>query len=525
MIINTESIKSQLDIVSVIESYIPLKKAGVNYQACCPFHDEKTPSFIISPSKQIFNCFGCGQSGDVFKFVMLFNNIGFNEAIESLASSYNLEVQYDRNASDFRSRASLQEKLERLNERFFENLKGENKIIEYLAKRGLTLDDCKYFGIGYGSLESIKACVELKEAKELGLINERNKSPFAGRITFSVRNYAHKIVGFAGRTHPYLNFYHSPKYINSKESNLYKKSQNLYGYSLAKSAISQSGRAFIVEGYMDMIAAHKLGSKNVIATAGTAFNKHHLAQILRVKSDIEIILCFDNDSAGGEANLRGCEVLFKAGVFENAKVGILQGESKDIGDVLAANGTLEIKTFSAIEYYIKKKLKNAKSTRERDNITLDLARIVNGVENFYTKEYLLDHITNITKIPREYFSTKAALKIKTNRYDNFLSALFNGDEEYIELAKESLIKQALPKEYQGILEGFLDSRIIPKDTRFRHSTITNADKFYNEILNFNLGFYESELTKAKAQKDIKAIVAISEKIAELKELAAVQMVF
>lgn len=527
MVANLDSIKEHIDIVEIIERYLPLKKAGVNYQACCPFHNEKSPSFIVSPAKQIFTCFGCGISGDAFSFIQKLNNVSFSEAVNVAADFYGLVVEYDKNAQEYKAKEQIQEKMQALQNRFLENLKKEPRILKYLQNRKITLDFISQFGLGVAATKDIKEILGESLGKELGLLNPKGFSFLENRISFAIHNYTHKIIGFAGRTHPYGNFKTAPKYINPKDSKIYKKSLNLYGLTFAKSHALKESAIFVLEGYLDVISAHILGLKNCVATCGTAFNLGHLNQILRIKKDIEIIFCFDNDEAGAQANLRAVKVCFDFGLYENVKVALLKSTHKDLNEVLISGESLKLEKFSALEFFIKKRLKLAKNQNEKDALVLELKSIIKQAQNFYAKEWLIENITQITKISKDYFLDKSQPKKSQNSdfLDNFLATLFSGDEAVVFIARENLIIQALPKEWQCEVKDFLESQKLNQKALSLNGSVLDSNAFYSELLDLHMRYFKSELESAKIQKDLKRIIAINQKLAELECEAKVQNVF
>ena len=321
-----DTFKSQLDIVEIIGSYIPLKKAGINYTCCCPFHSEKSPSFMVSPQKQIFKCFGCEASGDVISFVKKYKNLEFSEAVEEICEIYQIPNPISKKPSDTKS---LQERLKKLSDVFVSNLLENgylgnstdleipkhtsipSKLREYLKNRGLCREDIEAFSFGYCKGEEWKQFFSLDEAIKVGIVSQKGYCLFANRLTITLFSNSYKPIGFVGRTHPYFNFRNSPKYINSRDSILYQKSKNLYNFARTKSHIAKTKKVLIVEGYMDAIAAWKMGIKNCVATGGTAFNKTFLAQLTPLEPQITFL--FDNDEAGQKNILNALRVCIENG--------------------------------------------------------------------------------------------------------------------------------------------------------------------------------------------------------------------
>lgn len=374
MITNLETLKSQ-SIVGVIERYIPLRKNGANFIACCPFHSEKSPSFVVSEAKGMYKCFGCGKGGDTLSFIKEYERIDFNEAVNRLSELTGIALEYDRVQAQPKSPSQV---LEKINTLAKSELRKHPQILDYLQARGITREICERYDIGLVPskqellkhftaqelVESNFANATLAFGLPRGASTARNdrethkrgaeiadSSPKANaqnitipmhhRICIAIRNPQHKIVAFVARTHPHYNFPpNAPKYINSKESYFYKKTQILYLYSNARTNIQAQKAAFVVEGYIDCQLLHENGFKNALATGGTAFNLQHLN--LLTKLDCEVIFCFDNDKSGMAANFRAVKVCFNAG-FYRVKVAILQVRDekgrlcKDINEALMAS--------------------------------------------------------------------------------------------------------------------------------------------------------------------------------------------
>ncbi len=301
-----DDLMSRTDIVEVISSHIPLKKAGKEYKACCPFHDEKTPSFTVSPAKQFYHCFGCGAHGTVVGFLMEHDRAGFVEAIEDLASRAGVEVPREQGTGPDRSRDELFELSENV-ARYYQNcLKKDESAIAYLKQRGLTGETAKTFGIGYAPARW-DALVEKfghtdKGRRNLlaaGLIiegeKERTYDRFRHRIMFPIRDTRGRAAGFGGRVIDDSN----PKYMNSPETTLFHKGSELFGLYEARRAVKTITRLLVVEGYMDVVALAEHGIHNVVATLGTATTSDQLHQMFRVTD--EIVFCFDGDDAGRKA--------------------------------------------------------------------------------------------------------------------------------------------------------------------------------------------------------------------------------
>ncbi len=329
-----ESLKNSVDIVDVIGSYIELRKAGANYKANCPFHGEKTPSFVVSPSKQIYHCFGCGVGGDSIKFVMELEKLSYPEAIEKLASMNNFSLTYTKGSSDY---SDAKRVLEAVGHWYVKNLNHNETAMKYLLDRGVSQNSIETFEIGYvpsgGEVMQFlqRSLLPLPKAAEAGIIaqNENGSGYYARlveRITFPIYSTSGSLVGFGGRT--ITN--HPAKYINSPQTKLFNKSRLLYGYHLAKESIYKNKKIIVCEGYMDVVMFHQAGFKEAVAGMGTALTAEHLP-LLR-KGDPKVILAYDGDKAGVSAALKAAQML-SVGGFDGGVVLFPGGQ--DPADLIA----------------------------------------------------------------------------------------------------------------------------------------------------------------------------------------------
>jgi DNA primase len=307
-----QELLSRVDIVDVIERYLPLKKAGANYQACCPFHSEKTPSFSVSPSKQFYHCFGCGAHGSAIGFVMQYAGLGFIDAVEELAHSAGMQVPQvvAQNQQAQKKKAPLTELMARAMKFYREQLKASPKAIDYLKKRGLTGEIAARFGLGYApdewqGLEQVFPDYKDPALAECGLVidNEQGRryDRFRDRVMFPILDQRGNVIGFGGR----VIGEGEPKYLNSPETPLFEKGRELYGLPQARQAIRDSDTVIVVEGYMDVVALAQHGIGNAVATLGTATTPNHLHKLLRQAA--KVVFCFDGDRAGRKAAWRALE--------------------------------------------------------------------------------------------------------------------------------------------------------------------------------------------------------------------------
>lgn len=312
-----QELLARIDIVDLIDSRLPLKKAGSNYKACCPFHGEKTPSFNVSQDKQFYHCFGCGAHGNAIGFIMEYDRLEFPDAVEELASSLGMEVPRDENAPNRPkidvSLYDLMEKIAKFYQRQLTTPQAK-PAVDYLKKRGLSGEIAKQFGIGFvpnewRNLEKIFP--KLKSDKKLqqqlidcGMLIKKDNSSydrFRDRIMFPIKDKRGRVIAFGGR----IIDQGEPKYLNSPETPIFHKSNELYGLYEARQANRKLKRLLIVEGYMDVVALAQFGFTNAVATLGTATTESHLQQLFRATR--ELVLCFDGDRAGRNAALRALE--------------------------------------------------------------------------------------------------------------------------------------------------------------------------------------------------------------------------
>lgn len=334
-----EDIKNQVNIVDVVGRTVQLKRAGSNYKGVCPFHNEKTPSFVVSEQKQIFTCFGCGASGDVIEYVKRFYNLDFSEAVEKLAGEYGITLE-KKSYDDSRD---IYYQVNKLAANFFYRAFTEkaNKGYAYMKRRGISPAVLKKFGIGYADeqwdslyLYLLSQNIDKKIMLELGLVSEGKNGKcydkFRNRVIFPIINTSGKVIGFGGRA---ISPDDNPKYLNSPESRVFQKKNNLYGLNISRQSVGKEGYIILVEGYMDTIALFQSGVQNVAASLGTALTDNQAKLIKRYTKDV--ILSYDADGAGRAAALRGLDIL----KHEDCKVKVLHvTDGKDPDEYIKKNG-------------------------------------------------------------------------------------------------------------------------------------------------------------------------------------------
>lgn len=348
-----EDVKDKLDIVEVIRSYIAVLPAGRNFKACCPFHKEKTPSFMISPERRSWHCFGgCNEGGDMISFVMKYENVEFYDALKLLAERAGIDPARLRSGgSEYKKYDALYTAQEAAVEFFRANM-GE-EIMAYALSRGLTRETIAEFEIGYAPLSSdmllrhlVKKGFSVQDIESSGLVFRTERGTywdrFRGRLMFPLYNHVGKVVGFTGRIMPQANApADTAKYINSPETPIFQKSKILYGFHKSKGAIRDAGIAVLVEGQMDFLMSYQSGVKNVIATSGTALTNDHLLALRRIAE--KLLLCFDSDEAGQRAIERGIDLA----LAHDFSVGVVALSDKDPADIAHHDPALLVQLVSA----------------------------------------------------------------------------------------------------------------------------------------------------------------------------------
>ncbi len=312
-----DDLLARVDIVDVIDNYVPLKKAGKNHQACCPFHNEKTPSFTVSQPKQFYHCFGCGANGSAIGFLMDYLNMGFVDAIEELASKFGMEIPREVTQASTTNNftTELYELMELVTQFYTRQLRQHpdaNKAVKYLKDRGISGEIAKEYELGYAPVGWDSLLKELgrsgnaaKRLATIGALIENDRGGhydrFRDRVTFPIRDQRGRAIGMGGRVLDDS----KPKYLNSPETPIFHKGRELYGFYQARKSLKNNDCIFIVEGYMDVIALAQFDIRNAVASLGTAATPEHVKKLFRSTS--KIVFCFDGDKAGKAAAWRALE--------------------------------------------------------------------------------------------------------------------------------------------------------------------------------------------------------------------------
>lgn len=437
-----QKVKEQTDIIDVISEKVRLKKTGRNFIGNCPFHSEKTPSFTVSQDKQIYKCFGCGEAGNVFSFIMKVENKSFPEAVKALAEKVGIEVEEKSNLN--KARKDEFEKMKKLNvdaaKYFYANLRRNKKAFQYLKNRSMDERTMTKFGLGF-ALDEWHALGDYlrgkgysdKEMSDLGLIIKSKKSNyydrFRNRVIFPVFDYKGTVIGFGGRVLDDS----KPKYLNSPETPLFLKGTNLYGLNFAIKQ-NMNRTVVIVEGYMDCIALHQQGITNVVATLGTALTEQQ-AKLLKRYAD-KAIISYDADLAGQKATLRGLDILKKSG-FDVRVLSVPSG--KDPDEFIKTYGkeafqALINEAMPLVDYKIKKVEEGINFTDNEmiiryKNKVLEIIKDLSDFEkNIYIKQ-----VAEKLKVKEELLSDEFNQKIKQNEKNDNIQHNY-GQNLYIEPA-------------------------------------------------------------------------------------------
>ena len=512
-----ERLKNSIDIVDVISNYIELKKSGANYKANCPFHGEKTPSFVVSPQKQIFHCFGCGIGGDAVKFVMEFEKLSYPEAIEKLASSYNIPLSYTKGKGSLSDEKRV---LELLLHWYKKNLIQNKEAINYLLNRGVSQNSIEKFELGFvGSGSSVieylkQNQIPLPKAVDAGVIalGERGEyyARLVDRIIFPIYNANGSIVGFGGRT--VTN--HPAKYINSPQTKLFNKSRLLYGYNLAKREIFDKGQVIVTEGYLDVIMLHQAGFNTAVATLGTALTSEHLP-ILR-KGEPKIILAYDGDSAGVNAALKASKLLSANG-FEGSVV--LFPKGLDPADMVAESKTDELENLINngvdLVIFVLEQIKNSydiKNPYQKQKAIAEANNYLNSLNSVLREVYAIE-AARVFGIAPAYFKakkTKPSIKKeikeihKDPAWEAMLKTMLNNPsliDEVLDVIDFSLAKD-YEDAFRSLAMGNLEHPILRGIAIDDSVPILNEQEFKLQIVRELEIYYKLKLKEIIANKNL-----------------------
>lgn len=411
-----DEIKNRSNIVDVIGSVVQLKRAGSNYKGCCPFHKEKTPSFIVSESKGMYHCFGCGEHGDAISFIQKYYSLSFPEAVEKLADQYGITIE-QTSSTDDKKREEYYTANKIAAKFFFDKIsKTANKGYAYMSKRGMDAKTMMNFGVGWAP-DSWNELTDYMTSQgisketliDLGLASKKDDrvfDKFRSRVIFPIFNTRNKVIGFGGR----IVGEGDPKYLNSPENLIFQKKFNLYGLNKTKSEIQNKGYAILVEGYMDCVSLYQYGVCNVVASLGTALTEQQAKLLSRYTN--KVILCYDADNAGINAALRGIDVLRAA----NMEVRVLHvDDGKDPDEYVKKHGKdafidlVEHKSVPDVDYKINLIRKKYDITDAVQGVKFlkETARVLKSLSPIEADIY-------IQKIALNYHISEGALKKEVN---------------------------------------------------------------------------------------------------------------
>lgn len=546
-----EEIKNRVDIVPLIEKYVKLRQAGKNFSGLCPFHGEKTPSFIVSPDLQRYKCFGCGESGDIFNFVQKIENLDFPEALEKLANEAGIKLKKRETNTKYKTLEDINLFATRY---YYKELKSNKPALQYVHDRGFNDEMIKSFGIGYAprisTLKKYLANSKAYSNRDLldsGLFTQKEnsiKEKFYDRIMFPIRSKRGKVIAFTGRVMPGNDW--GPKYMNSPETPIFHKKDNLFGQYESRQEIRKNDLAIICEGSTDVISSHQNGIKNIVAPLGTGLTKEQLQNISTLTKNI--LFFFDSDSAGQNALIRGFKIASELELNPYATTAtpykdideLLQKDPKRVASLI--KNKKEAFSFILSEYlkdkdinkledldktttFVKSLLESVKKDSVRDHYTnkvrsmikvdivetgirklpanIKIPKLQSKIPTIYDKveKKYLQLILMAERLPQEYL-------VKRNRItaEDF-SSLYTKILALKELNKEELYEKLKnEKETYSTFENLLfDLTDIPTD---KESLLSEISQLYNKL---NISYFK------RKQKEISVKIAIAEENGNMKE--------
>lgn len=487
----SEIILERVNIIDLISGYVSLKRTGRNYKGLCPFHSEKSPSFIVSEDKQLYHCFGCGAAGNAIGFFMQIENLDFLDAIEMLAEKYSIDISRYRSDKSSTKVVDNKKELYQLTRDaavyFYKNLKTSDIAKSYLTKRNLSDDIIKEFGLGYAT-DSWDGLIKnfngknTKLLEEAGLVLKRRDKEgyydrFRNRLIFPIINVQGKVIGFGGRVLDNS----LPKYLNSPETSIFNKSMTLYGLNIAKNHIQGNKQIIVVEGYMDVISLHMHGVRNVVATLGTALTKQH-GNLLSRYAD-EIIICYDGDEAGQNAAFRSIEVLSDI----KAKIKILTLEDGlDPDDYIKKFGKDQFEkqvqsSKPSIEYKLSvfKSKYNIKNDDEKIDYITECLGYLSTLKSEVQKEIYLEFLSEETKVDLSILQ-KELVKVSKNQKPQSIQRV-DDEERVYDYRPSSELKGVVKSKTGGVA-----SKYVKLELRILEFALMNKKYFEKIISSFDL---------------------------------------
>lgn len=463
-----EDIRSSNDIVDIVSQYLDLKRAGSNYVGLCPFHSEKTPSFTVTPSKQFYHCFGCGESGDVISFIMKMENLSFPEAIKYLGNLVGISI--DEKPIDVKKQKE-KEKLYKLNREvaifYYKNLQRNHVAYKYLADRGIDKKTIRNFGLGYAlkewnSLENflLGKGYKVKDIEKAGLISKSKRGygyydKFRDRIMFPIFDTRNRIIGFGGRVIDDS----MPKYINSPDTLVFTKGNNLYGLNLANK-YSKRERVVLVEGYTDVISLFNNGVRYAVASLGTAFTKNQAKLLRRYGNNVYI--CYDSDEAGLKAAYKAMNIFREVNI--NAKV-ILLPKGQDPDEYINNNGKAKFEELldNALNYidytiFLNRRKYRLDIVEEKILFTKNIAKALKKIKSPIEQDAYIDKVSVETGISKEAIRSEIYGK-KTNYQNKYKNKKYRKYSEGINPVN-SVLEEAHLKAEKTLIKLMIENKSI-----------------------------------------------------------------
>lgn len=524
-----DEVRSTNDIVEVISQYVHLKRSGRNYFGLCPFHNEKSPSFSVSPDKQIFHCFGCGVGGNVISFISKIEGIGFKEAIENLAERANIKLPTIENNVDSK-KEELKSKVYKVNtfaadfyhKRLYQK---EAKIgQDYIKKRKLNSETLESYKIGFsGTFDELYKALKQQgfsetEILESGLVNKNEKGMFIdryrNRLIIPIFDERNRVIAFGGRVLDDS----KPKYINSNENIIYSKGRHLFGLNVAKK--SDTKKLLIVEGYMDVISLHQRGITNVVASLGTALTQSQ-GWLLR-KNCEQVILGFDSDGAGQTAIVRAMEVMQNMG----CDIRVLQMTgAKDPDEYVIKFGSANFQklmdnAISLIEFKVKvlKKDLNLENASDKIKFLNEIANLISKIDNTMEREIYIEKIAKGYNISKEaIFAQVNKIKYSSSQDKKILEKSYKVQKTNINNQTENIISEELKKRENTLISilinepqnfEFIKQKINPEDFKFNLNKVI-IEELYKELQkdNYNISSILDHIESEEVQNHLTAIMA------------------
>lgn len=524
-----QQILSRIDILDVVGSFIKLKRRGANYLGLCPFHNERTPSFTVSPAKEIFKCFGCGKSGNTISFIMEHEKLSYVEALRWLANRYNIEVEETESTPEQKLQQHTSESLFIINqfaqnfyaEQLFSTEAGQEIGLSYLNERGFSNDIIKKFGLGYAPEKRdalTKAAVanqyNIELLQKAGLAVLRNDMPvdnYRDRIIFPVHNNSGKVIGFGARL--IKNNDKAPKYINTPENELYVKSKILYGTYFARHAIDKADECLLVEGYTDVLSLHQAGIENVVASGGTSLTQDQLRLIKKYSKNLTII--YDGDAAGVKAAMRGLDMALEESL--NVKL-VLIPDKEDPDSYVRKLGANEFRNFiyhnkkDVVLFQLEVALKDAgNDSNRKSEVVNQIAETISKIDKTedFTKQQ--DYIrqcsqilnideTGFTNLVNKFIRNKISLeekklpfeeaknieentrKAEENNFDDYtFNLLFKDDLQEKEIARVLLEHGSKKRDETQLVAEYILSE-IPEEDLIDNEVVVKLLHVYREYI-------------------------------------------